>query len=69
MLLLPWGLVETFGWWTILLSALMSYVIIGGEAVASYVEEPFGTEEDHLDLDGIAQNIERSVSEILLGGT
>jgi predicted membrane chloride channel (bestrophin family) len=29
------------------------------------VEEPFGTSEDHLDLDGICARIEATVNEIL----
>ncbi len=61
-----WGLVQTFGVWTILLSILISYALVAGEAIASYVEEPFGTGQDHLDLDGIARTIERSVSEVLM---
>ncbi len=66
LLLLPWGLVQTFGVWTIVLSILIAYALVAGEAIASYIEEPFGTGQDHLDLDGIARTIERSVSEVLM---
>ena len=66
LLLLPWGLVQTFGVWTVPLSILITYALVAGEAIASYVEEPFGTGQDHLDLDGIARAIERSVSEVLM---
>lgn len=66
LLLLPWGLVETFGDLTIPLSILIGYALIAGEAIAAYIEEPFGTGEDHLDLDGIARAIERSVDEALM---
>jgi putative membrane protein len=65
LLLLPWGLVESFGAWTIVLTMLISYLVIGGEAIARWVEEPFGRGEDHLDLESICLAIDRSVTEVL----
>ena len=65
LIMLPWGLVESFGAWTIPLTILISYIVIAGEAVARWVEEPFGRGEDHLDLESICQAIDRSVSEVL----
>jgi len=65
LLLLPWGLVESFGAWTIVLTILISYLVIGGEAIARWVEEPFGRGEDHLDLESICLAIDRSVTEVL----
>jgi putative membrane protein len=65
LLLLPWGLVEDFGVWTVLLTVLISYFVIAGEAIARYVETPFGRDEDHLDLEQICGAIDRSVSEVL----
>ncbi len=65
LLLLPWGLVEDFGVWTVLLTVLISYFVIAGEAIARYVETPFGRDEDHLNLEQICGAIDRSVSEVL----
>jgi putative membrane protein len=65
LIMLPWGLVESFGPWTIPLTILISYIVIAGEAVARWVEEPFGRGEDHLDLESICLAIDRSVSEVL----
>jgi len=67
LLVLPWGLVEEFGWWTILVTIVVAYVLIACEMIARYVEEPFGVHEDHLDLEGICHGIDRSVTEVLLG--
>ena len=69
LLVLPWGLVADFGICTILITILAAYFVIAGEAIAHYVEEPFGFQEDHLDLDHICEGIDRSVSEILLTGS
>ena len=65
LLTIPWALVDEFHYWTIPISALIAYFVIGGEGIAHYVEEPFGSQEDHLDLDGICRRIESSVREIL----
>lgn len=65
LLVLPWGLYDDFGYWTIPLTIVISYFAIGGEGIAHYVEEPFGYHEDHLDLPGICRTIEHSVAEIL----
>ena len=65
LLVLPWGLVGDFGAWTIPLCMVVAYFVIAGEGIARYVEEPFGVDEDHLDLEGICHNIDASVSEVL----
>ncbi len=67
LLVLPWGLVDNFGWWTIPVTTLAAYVVVAAEAIAHYVEEPFGVHEDHLDLERISQGIDTSVSEVLIG--
>ncbi|MCA9061980.1 MAG: bestrophin family protein [Planctomycetaceae bacterium] len=64
LLTLPWGIVDSFGWWTILLTGLLSYFMLGLETVAEHVEEPFGDDEDDLDLDGLCRTIEISTTEI-----
>ncbi len=38
--------------------------MIGMEVVAEHVEEPFGMDEDDLDLEGMCQTIDHSVKEI-----
>jgi putative membrane protein len=69
LLVLPWGLVDDFGAWTIPLTILVAYFVMAAEAIAHYIEEPFGVDEDHVDLERISQVIDRSVSEVLLDKT
>ncbi len=64
LLTLPWGIVQNFVWWTIPLTAMLSYFMLGLETVAEHVEEPFGLDDDDLDLDGLCGVIRRSVDEI-----
>ena len=65
LLTLPWGMAHDFGWWTLPLTVIISYFMIGLEVVAEHVEEPFGYDEDDLDLDAICAAIDSSVKEVL----
>jgi putative membrane protein len=60
----PWGIVETFQWWTVPLTIITSYFMLGMEIVAEHIEEPFGYDEDDLNLDAICDGIEKSVRQI-----
>jgi putative membrane protein len=64
LLTLPWGIANDFGWWTIPLTVITAYFMIGLEVVAEHVEEPFGLDEDDLDLESICQTIDKSVHEV-----
>ena len=64
LLTLPWGMAHDFGWWTLPLTIIISYFMIGLEIVAEHVEEPFGYDEDDLDLEAICTGIETSVNEV-----
>lgn len=61
---LPWGIVHSFGWWTVPLTAILSYFMLGLETVAEHTEEPFGMDEDDLDLEALCRTIDASISEI-----
>jgi ion channel-forming bestrophin family protein len=65
MLALPWGLMQSFGWWTVPTVAMLGYFMIGVEMIAEAIEDPFGVDEDDLMLDELCRSIERSVSGIL----
>jgi putative membrane protein len=60
----PWGIVHSFHAWTIPLTVIVSYFMLGLETVAEHVEEPFGHDVDDLDLDELCETIETTVSEI-----
>jgi putative membrane protein len=68
LITLPWGIAHDFGYWTIPLTVITAYFMIGLETVAEHVEEPFGYDEDDLDLDGLCLTMERSVREIIPEG-
>ena len=62
LITLPWGISRDFGWWTPPLTAIVAYFMLGLEVVAENVEEPFGRDEDDLNLDRLCTSIESSVT-------
>jgi ion channel-forming bestrophin family protein len=60
----PWGVARDFGWWTLPLSIIVAYFMIGLEVVAEHVEEPFGYDEDDLDLEGMCKTIATSMEQV-----
>lgn len=62
LITLPWGISRDFGWWSPPLTAIVAYFMLGLEVVAEHVEEPFGEDEDDLDLDRLCASIESSVT-------
>jgi putative membrane protein len=65
LLTLPFGLVDSFHWWTVVAVTTLGYFMIGMEMIAENIEDPFGHDEDDIMLDDICHNIERSVRDIL----
>lgn len=64
-LLLPFGLVDSLGWMTPLVTAFVSYTFFAQETLLSEIEEPFGNAENDLPLDALSITIERTLREML----
>lgn len=64
LITLPWGIANDFGVWTIPMTIISSYFMIGLEVVAEHVEEPFGYDEDDLDLESLCDTIGKTVREV-----
>lgn len=61
---LPWGIVHDFAWWSVPLTGMISYFMLGLETAAEHTEEPFGHDEDDLDLEALCRVIDSSLDEI-----
>lgn len=66
LLTLPWGVVDLLGVWTVPVTLVVGYFMVGIEVIAEDIEEPFGLDHDDLDLDAICANIERSIHDIVV---
>lgn len=59
---LPFALVNTFGWWTIPTTVVLTYIFLGIEEIGVEIEDPFGMDDNDLPLETICQTIERNVT-------
>ena len=60
-LLLPFGLVDTIGYATPLVTVIVAYTFFGLDALGDEIEEPFGSSDHDLPLDAICRTIEIDV--------
>lgn len=63
-LLLPFGLVDSLGWFTPFIVVFIAYTFVAFEAIADEIEEPFGIEANDLALNSMCQVIESTVLEL-----
>jgi putative membrane protein len=63
--LLPFGLVDTVGFMTPFVVAIVAYTFFGLDALGDEIEEPFGLADNHLPLDALCREIEISLLEAL----
>jgi ion channel-forming bestrophin family protein len=64
-LTLPFALLEDFGWLTIPVTLVISYVLFGIEEIGVEIEDPFGDDENDLPLERICAAIEGNVAGLL----
>jgi ion channel-forming bestrophin family protein len=63
--LLPFGLVDSIGFMTPFVVAIVAYTFFGLDALGDEIEEPFGVEPNDLPLDAICRTIEINLRESL----
>ena len=59
--LLPFGLVDTIGYATPLVTLIVAYTFFGLDALGDEIEEPFGSSDHDLPLDALCRTIEIDV--------
>lgn len=64
-ILIPFGMVDAFGWYTIpaAMSAIFIFLVI--EQIAIEIQDPFSNRENDIPITSIAQNIEIDLKEML----
>lgn len=63
--LLPFGLVDSLGFMTPFVVAIVAYTFFGLDALGDEIEEPFGTDTNDLPLDALCRTIEINLRESL----
>ncbi|NYH18691.1 bestrophin family protein [Paraburkholderia bryophila] len=62
---LPFGLVDSIGIFTPVFAVFVAYTFMAHEAIASQIEEPFGTDDNDLALNAISATIEDATRDLL----
>jgi ion channel-forming bestrophin family protein len=62
-LLLPFKLVGDLGWGTVPVIGIVSFTLLGIEAIGVEIENPFGDDPNDLPLDNICKNIQRTIED------
>lgn len=65
LMVIPFILIEPYGYLTIPASILTSYILVGLEIIGEEIEDPFGLERNDLPLNQLSQMIRVSVHEIM----
>lgn len=64
-ILLPCGLMESFGWATVPITMLIFFALLGIELMGEEIEDPFGLDCNDLPTADMAHTIKRNVFELL----
>jgi putative membrane protein len=64
-LTVPFALIDPFGWWTVLASALISFVFFGIEEIGVEIEDPFGLDPNDLPLERICDTIRKNLAALV----
>ncbi|TBR58639.1 hypothetical protein B4U84_22335 [Westiellopsis prolifica IICB1] len=64
-ILLPFQIVESLGWWTGIIVALISFTLFGIEAIGLEIENPFGYDVNDLPLDAICNTMKRNIDDLI----
>lgn len=62
---LPFILLPVFGWGTIAVTFLLSYVLLGIEEIGVEISDPFGTDDNDLPLENLCATIEGNLRSLL----
>jgi ion channel-forming bestrophin family protein len=68
-LLLPFQIVSELNWWTAPIVMLVSFTLLGIEAIGVEIENPFGTDPNDLPLDNICRGIQNNIEDLIADST
>ncbi len=62
---MPLAFISSFGYWSILLTTFIFYVLVSMEILAEEIEDPFGIDDNDLPTDDLCEKIKANVREIM----
>jgi len=65
MLVLPFGLVDNMGWWSVPVVALVTFTLYGIEGIGRQLEDPFGYDRNDIKMDAIVEDLRVEIEALL----
>lgn len=65
-LTLPFALLDSFGWSTVIDTLLIAYIFFGIEEIGVEIEDPFGEDDNDLPLENICNTIEENLLAVIV---
>jgi putative membrane protein len=62
---LPFALIESYGWSTVIDTLLIAYILFGIEEIGVEIEDPFGEDDNDLPLEQICATIESNLLSVI----
>ncbi len=62
---MPLAFISVFGYWSVLITTFVFYVLVSMEVLAEEIEDPFGKDDNDLPTDELCSKIKANVQEIL----
>lgn len=66
---MPLAFVSTFGYWAVLITVFVFYVLVSMEVLAEEIEDPFGKDDNDLPTDDLCEKIKLNVTEVFTNST
>lgn len=60
-LALPFSFVQNLGWWTPLVTGILSFILLGVEEIGAQIDDPFGYDPNDLPIEQICENLRDNV--------
>jgi putative membrane protein len=62
---LPFAIVDSYGWWSIPIVAIVAFTLYGIEGIGIQLEDPFGYDKNDIKMDGIIEDTRQEVMVLL----
>ncbi|PKY00085.1 UPF0187 domain protein [Aspergillus campestris IBT 28561] len=62
---IPFGMVDDLGWWTVPIASLVIFTLYGIEGIGSQLEDPFGYDRNDIKMDAIAGDAKTEIDAVL----
>ena len=64
-MVLPFAIVDDYGWWAVPIVAIVAFTLYGIEGIGVQLEDPFGYDKNDIKMEGIIEDTRQEVMVLL----